>query len=48
VTLRGYAPSQPTATASAGTVGPVTWNVATKMFTVDVAQANGAAMVSLK
>jgi hypothetical protein len=48
VTLRGYAAAQPTATATAGTVGPVTWNATTKMFTVDVTQANGAATVSLE
>ena len=47
VTLRGYAPAQPTATASAGTVGPVIWNAVTKMFIVDVTQANGQATVTL-
>jgi hypothetical protein len=48
VTLRGYAPAQPTATASVGTVGPVTWNAATKMFTVDVTQASGVATLNVR
>jgi hypothetical protein len=48
VTLQGYAPRQPTATASVGTVGPVIWSAATKMFTVDVTQTDGAAQVNIE
>jgi hypothetical protein len=48
VTLRGYAPTPPTATASSGAVGPVTWSAASNLFTVDVAQAKGVARVTLR
>jgi hypothetical protein len=48
VTLRGYAAAQPTATATTGTVGPVAWDAASKMFTVAVTQSNGSATVTLK
>jgi len=47
VTLRGYAATQPKVAATVGSPGPVTWNAATKMFTVAVSQANGAAVVTL-
>jgi hypothetical protein len=47
VTLRGYAPTQPKATASAGSVGTVSWDAATQMFTLAVTQANGSATVGL-
>jgi hypothetical protein len=48
VTLRGYAPAQPTVTASSGAVGPVVWDAASKLFTVDVTQAKGAASVTFR
>lgn len=48
VTLRGYAPSQPTATSTAGSVGAVVWNAETKIFTVPVMPAAGAATIALK
>jgi hypothetical protein len=47
VTLHGYAASQPAATASAGSVGAVTWDAGTKMFTVPVTPASGAATIAL-
>ncbi|HZP52220.1 hypothetical protein, partial [Actinocrinis sp.] len=36
VTLRGYAPSAPTVTASDGSVGSVNYNASTHLFTVTV------------
>ncbi len=47
VTLRGYAATQPQATARAGSVGSVSWDAATKMFSFAVTQANGSASVVL-
>jgi hypothetical protein len=48
VTLRGFAPAAPTVVASTGTVGSVTYDGTTKIFTVPLTQAGGAATVSLK
>ncbi len=48
VTLHGYAASQPTATASVGTVGAVAWDAGTNLFTVSVAPASGAAVVTMQ
>ena len=48
VTLHGYAASQPTATASVGSVGAVAWDSATKLFTVPVSPSSGAASISLR
>ncbi|WP_394832441.1 hypothetical protein LVJ94_38625 [Pendulispora rubella] len=48
VTLRGYAPTAPTAVASVGAVGPLTWDATSKLFTVSVTQANGAASVAFR
>jgi hypothetical protein len=47
VTLHGYAASQPTAAASSGAVGAVSWDSGTKMFTVPVTPSNGAAILTL-
>jgi hypothetical protein len=47
VTLHGYAPAAPHATASAGTVGAVSWDAATQLFSVDVTPAAGAASLTL-
>jgi len=47
VTLHGYAPSQPTASASVGSVGAVVWDAGTKMFSVAVTPTSGAATVSM-
>ncbi len=47
VTLMGYAPSAPTATASAGTVGPVSYDASSKRFTVSVSPAGSSATVKL-
>lgn len=46
VTLHGYAPSQPTASASVGSVGPVSWDAGSRMFSVPVTPAGGAASVA--
>jgi hypothetical protein len=48
VTLQGYAPTAPTATASTGTVGPVTFDAAAKRFTVLVSPAGTTATIGLK
>ncbi|WP_394843000.1 hypothetical protein LZC95_38810 [Pendulispora brunnea] len=48
VTLRGYAPAPPTAVASVGAVGPVTWDAASKSFSVTVSQADGTASLALR
>ena len=47
VTLHGFAPSQPTASASAGSVGAVSWDVGTKLFTVQVTPSSGAAYIAM-
>jgi len=47
VTLHGHAASPPVATASAGSVGTVTWDAGTGMFTVPVTPASGAAVITL-
>ncbi|MDP9001295.1 MAG: hypothetical protein M3O46_14430 [Myxococcota bacterium] len=47
VSLKGYAAAQPMAVASVGTVGPVTYDATTKLFTVSVTQAGGTAMITL-
>jgi hypothetical protein len=36
VTVHGYAPTAPTATASDGSVGPVSYNSSTHLFSVTV------------
>jgi hypothetical protein len=48
VTLHGYAASQPTASASAGSVGAVTWDAGTKMFAVPVMPSGGVATIALQ
>lgn len=48
VTLHGYAAVQPTATASTGSVGGVTWDAGTKTFTVTVMPSGGVAAISLQ
>jgi hypothetical protein len=48
VTLHGYAASEPTATASVGAVGAVTWDAATKMFSVPVMPRGDGATLSMK
>jgi hypothetical protein len=48
VTLHGYAASQPTATASTGSVGVVTWDAGTKVFTVPVMPSGGGATITLQ
>jgi hypothetical protein len=47
ITLQGYAPKAPTATAVAGTVGAVTYSATTKLFTVAVTPAGTSASVRL-
>jgi hypothetical protein len=47
VTLKGYAAARPTATASVGSVGPVTYDATTKLFTASVAPAGGTATIAL-
>lgn len=49
VTLHGYAPRKPTASATSGSVGAVAYNTATKRFTVTVtaAVADSTAVVTL-
>jgi len=41
ITLQGYAPKAPTATAVSGTVGPVTYSATTSRFTIAVTAAAG-------
>ena len=48
ITLQGYAPRAPTATATSGTVGAVTYSATTSRFTVAVTGASGSATVQLK
>ncbi len=43
VTLLGYAPAQPKATASTGSIKAVSWDPATQMFSIPVTQAAGIA-----
>ncbi len=47
VTLRGYAPKRPVVTASTGSVGAVSWDAKTQMFTFGVTQAGGAASLAI-
>jgi hypothetical protein len=48
VTLHGYAPAAPTATARDGAVGPVSYDLATHLFSVPVSAGhNGSAMITL-
>jgi hypothetical protein len=47
VTLMGYAPSAPTATADTGGVGTVQYDSATKRFTVSVSPSGSSATVKL-
>jgi hypothetical protein len=47
VTLQGYAPKAPTATATAGTVGAVTYSASTQLFTLPVTAAGTSATVRL-
>ncbi len=47
VTLHGYAAVQPSASATVGAVGPVRWDPGTKVFTLTVTPAQGAASVTL-
>jgi hypothetical protein len=48
IRLRGYAPAQPTASATGGSVGPVVWDPTSKLFAVSVSQSGGAAAVTLR
>jgi len=48
ITLHGYAPRAPTATATTGTVGAVSYSTATSRFTVAVTGAAGTATVQLR
>ncbi len=48
VTLHGYAPTAPTATARNGAVGPVSYDPATHLFSVPVSAGhNGSTMITL-
>jgi hypothetical protein len=47
VTLQGHAASQPTASASVGSVGAVTWDAGTGLFTLPVTAAGGGATIAL-
>jgi hypothetical protein len=48
VTLRGYAASQPTASARTGSVGALPWDAGTKLFTVPVMPSGAAATITLQ
>ncbi len=48
VTLHGYATSAPSAIASTGSAGDVTWDATTNMFTVTVVPDGGMAAISLR
>ncbi len=48
ITLQGYAPKAPTATAMVGTVGPVTYSATTSRFTIAVTAAGTSATLQLK
>jgi hypothetical protein len=48
VTLHGYAPSAPTATATTGTAGAVTFDATNRRFTVLVSPAGGTATITLR
>jgi hypothetical protein len=48
ITLQGYAPRAPTATAVSGTVGAVSYSAATSRFTVSVTGAGTSATVQLR
>ncbi len=48
VTLRGYAAFAPTATASAGSVGAVSWSPTTDIFTVSVTPSGDVAAIALQ
>jgi hypothetical protein len=47
VTLHGYATSEPTASASVGSIGAVGWDAATHLFTVTVTASGGAAVFAM-
>jgi hypothetical protein len=47
VTLHGYAASSPTVKATTGSVGPVHYDGATKLFTVQVTPENAAAVITM-
>ena len=47
VTLTGYAPSAPVATADTGTVGAVQYDATSKRFTVPVSAAGSSASLKL-
>lgn len=48
VTLHGYANSRPTATASVGSVGVVTWSASTHLFTLEVMPSGGVATIAMQ
>jgi hypothetical protein len=48
VTIQGYAAASPTVTATAGTVGAVTFNATTQRFSVPVTAAGTSATISIK
>jgi hypothetical protein len=48
VTLQGYAPAAPTATATSGTVGAVNYSASTRRFTVPVTASGTFSTISIK
>jgi len=48
ITLQGYAPKAPTATAITGAIGPVTYSATTSRFTVAVTAAGSSATLQLR
>jgi hypothetical protein len=48
VTIQGYAASSPTVTATAGTVGAVSYSATTQRFSVAVTPAGTSATISIK
>ncbi|MFS8200835.1 carbohydrate-binding protein [Streptomyces sp. CWNU-52B] len=47
VTLHGYAPRKPTATATTGSVGAVAYDTSTKLFTVEVTATDNKAVIAI-